>query len=745
MFTGFSTFGRRFGVALLSLLAAVSLLPALASAHAFLDTSVPTQNAVVQTAPAEVKMTFTERIQAAGSRADLFNSDAEMVDTPQSHLGSDAHVLILPLPANLPDGTYTVQWQNVSAEDGHPNNGYFAFTIGGQSNVVIPAPPPAPSSSSSVVSLSSFARWLGLLGVAVLVGSVFSWRLITRPSIEVLDPGQRLDVARRVRIVALGGAGAAILGSLLLAISQAQTTGGLSPGSLWSVAANTRFGYLLLTRDIVLLVLSIVVWRERAWIAPSVRQNWLILALAVVSPIPYALNSHAASGSTGKQTAVVADWLHLSAASIWIGGLIAVVAGLVTLVRLAPDERQAVYAKAIPRISTVAITSIIILAITGFYASWLQIGNLNALWDTTYGHTLIVKLAVLVPLLALGGINLLIIGPRMKQGESVVRLFGRSVALEVALGVAILAVSGALTGLPTSREVTTFATGHPAFQFDQQGIRAALQIYPGTVGVNRYTADIQSHGAELPSGSRVFLRITPNGTVNGQQQIPLTRETGSTTRYTAQGSEMSVVGNWQLDLVVREPNKPDWVATASVSIAKTPAQEQAPGLPLRFTGYSPAIGLLVAAAGIAALVVGLRSRRDSTASRRFTTEAGASALIAGALILFLSQAPGLPSSSGNPIPKTPQSVAAGKTIYMQNCVVCHGVDGHGDGPLAGTLNPPPADLYAAHVDYHTDKQLHDWIENGINGSAMPGFKSKLTDQEIWNVVNYVRSLRHPVP
>ncbi len=350
-----------------------------------------------------------------------------------------------------------------------------------------------------------------------------------------------------------------------------------------------------------------------------------------------------------------------------------------------------------------------------------------------------------MPLLALGGINLLIIGPRMKQGESVVRLFGRAVALEVALGVAILVVSGTLTGMPTSREVTTFATGHPAFQFDQQGIRAALQIYPGAVGVNRYTADIQSHAAELRSGSQVFLRISPSGQFNGQQQITLTRETGSTTRYTAQGSELSVVGDWQVDLIVREPDKPDWDARASVSIAKTPAQEQAPGLPLRFTGYSPAIGLLVAAAGIAALVVGLRGRRDSAVSRRFTSEAGASALIAGALILFLSRAPGLPSSSGNPIPNTPQSVAAGKTIYMQNCVACHGADGHGDGPLAGTLNPPPADLYAAHVDYHTDKQLFEWIQNGVNGSAMPGFKGKLTDQEIWNAVNYVRSLRHPVP
>ena len=742
---GLTTIGRRFGVALLAMFAALMLLPALASAHAFLDTSAPPANAVVQSAPAEITLTFTERIQPSASRAELYDADAEMVETPASHMGSDSHVLFLPLPKNLPNGTYTVQWQNVSAEDGHPNSGYFAFTVGGQSNVVIPAPPPAPSSSSSVLSVGSLARWIGLLGAAALVGSVFIWRLIIRPSIDDLESAQQLDIARRVRISALGGTTAAVVGSVLLALSQAQTAGGLNPSSFWALVANSRFGYLLLARDLIAILLAVVVWRERVWIEPSNRENWLILILAAVTPIPYALNSHAATGSMGQQTAIVADWLHLAAASLWIGGLIAIVAGLVVLFRLSPRGRRAIYAKAIPRISTVAITSVVILTITGFYASWLQIGNLTSLWHTTYGHTLIVKLVLLVPLLALGGINLLIIGPRMNQGETVVRLFGRTVALEVALGVAILAVSGALTGLPTSREVTTFATGHPAFQFDKQGIRAALQIYPGTVGVNRYTADVQTHGAALPGGSQVFLRVMSNGQLRGQQQITLTRDTGSTTRYTAQGSEMSVVGNWQVDLVVREPNLPDWDASASVSVTKTPRQEQAPGLPLRFTGYSPAIGLLVAAAGIAALVVGLRARRETASSRRFTTEAGASALIAGALILLLSRAPGLPSSSGNPVPKTPNSVAAGMTLYTQNCVVCHGADGHGDGPLAGTLNPPPADLYAAHVDYHTDKQLFEWIQNGINGSAMPGFKSKMTDQQIWDVVNYVRSLRHPVP
>lgn len=735
--------GCRAGVALLSVLVIMAICPKFASAHAFLDTSSPPANAVVKTAPAEVVMTFTERVQPSASKAQLFNSDAERVDTPSSHMGATAYELILPLPKNLPTGTYTVQWQNVSAEDGHPNSGYFAFTVGGAQNVVLPAPPPAPSNSGSIMSLASLARWLGLLGLAALAGTVLIWRWVIAPAIAGCDPEEISSVARQARRVVRGGVGMAVVGSVLFAAAQAQSTGGLSLASMWDVIAVSRFGHLLIIRDLLAFALGVVAWRADAWTAPTARTRWLTLTLAAALPVPYALNSHAAAETTGRQTAIVADWLHLTAASVWIGGLLAVAIALIYVRSIARDKRVAIYAEAIPRISTIAIVSVVLLALTGFYAAWLQVGNLTSLFDTSYGHTLIVKLLTLVPLLLLGAVNLLVIGPRIRQGRPVARHFKVLVTGEVALGIAILAVTAVLTGLPTSREVTTFSSGHPAFQFDQNGIRAALQIYPGTVGINSYTADIQSHNAPLSAGSQVFVRFTSNGQLSGQQQVELRQLTGSKTRYTAQGTQLSVVGSWTIDLVVREPNKPDWDVSTGLKIAKIPLAERAPGLPLRFMGYSPALGLLIAAAGVLALVVGLRKRPDNVAERRFTTEAGVSAIAAGALILFLSRAPGMPSSAGNPIPKTAESIAIGRSLFLQHCVECHGSDAHGDGPLASQLNPPPADLYAAHVDYHTDMQLFDWIKGGISGSAMPGFKGQMTDQEIWNVVNYVRSLRHP--
>ncbi len=117
--------------------------------------------------------------------------------------------------------------------------------------------------------------------------------------------------------------------------------------------------------------------------------------------------------------------------------------------------------------------------------------------------------------------------------------------------------------------------------------------------------------------------------------------------------------------------------------------------------------------------------------------------ICGLLLGISWTGPAPSNNQSNPIKMTSSSVVTGQSIFAQNCVQCHGQNGFGDGPLAATLNPPPADFHARHLDDHTDLQLFQWIQNGIPGTAMPAFKGKLTDDQIWNLVNFVRSFRHP--
>lgn len=84
------------------------------------------------------------------------------------------------------------------------------------------------------------------------------------------------------------------------------------------------------------------------------------------------------------------------------------------------------------------------------------------------------------------------------------------------------------------------------------------------------------------------------------------------------------------------------------------------------------------------------------------------------------------------------SIARGQSIFLANCASCHGASGRGDGPAAASLDPPPADLTSGEHHGHAYEDLFHWIENGIPGSAMPAFGDKLSDEQIGDVVNYIR-------
>jgi mono/diheme cytochrome c family protein len=99
------------------------------------------------------------------------------------------------------------------------------------------------------------------------------------------------------------------------------------------------------------------------------------------------------------------------------------------------------------------------------------------------------------------------------------------------------------------------------------------------------------------------------------------------------------------------------------------------------------------------------------------------------------------TEQANPIAPNTESVAAGQAMFTMHCATCHGETGKGDGPLGLVLNPRPADLSQHAVPgVHTDAQLYEWITNGFPGSAMPAWKSRLSDTDRWNLVNFIRTL-----
>jgi len=718
----------------------LAFLPQEASAHAFLERSEPSENRVLPEAPAEVSLTFTEPLEPNFSDAQLFDSTGTLVPTEPSRIGADNQIL-LTLPEDLPNGTYTVQWRNVSSVDGHQQRGFVPFTIGSQADVVTPSPPQVANFSEPPRWLATIGRWLSLLGLTGAAGAIVCWLLVIRFAREHLEEDEDYDrVQQRVSTLILASVGVGIVGSLIALGVQAQDSGdGFSIGTVTDILLDTRFGHLWAARVILMLGLAAVAASDYLWDEPvSLSTSVLSLGLAAGAMLPYSLNSHAAAQPIGADTAVAVDWLHLAASSVWIGGLIALLVTLVLGSRGAPaEQRRQVFAAAVPRFTTLAIVSVLILVLTGFYSAWLQVGNLIALRETDYGKTLIVKLILIVPLLILGALNMRIIGPRLLSAARSGVHFGRTVATEVVLGVGVLLVVGLLTSLPTARDQITEDAQNTIFRFIENDIYAILYITPGSAGFNRYTADIAIDGLARPTDAQLFLRLEKEGDVEGIREIPLEYRFGN--RFESSGVDLSVTGEWDIEFIVRREGKTDARFEESINVPQQPPADRIPGQPPRFLGTTSAAAVLFAGLAIVAIVSSLRAP-GVWQDRAIGTGIGSALLLAGALILAVNQNDSTPTAlTANPIPLTEESIAAGREVYLANCTTCHGPEGRGDGPAAAGLNPQPANLTEPHVAVHTDGDLHWWITNGIQ-PAMPPFGEDLTQDEIWNVINYVRSL-----
>ncbi|HLW54400.1 MAG TPA: cytochrome c [Candidatus Angelobacter sp.] len=95
----------------------------------------------------------------------------------------------------------------------------------------------------------------------------------------------------------------------------------------------------------------------------------------------------------------------------------------------------------------------------------------------------------------------------------------------------------------------------------------------------------------------------------------------------------------------------------------------------------------------------------------------------------------------NPQPDTPDVAKEGAEHFQHHCQICHGLDGQNTGvPFATKMEPPVANLASKDVQDYTDGQLKWIIANGIAPSGMPGWKGILTDEEMWNMVRFLRHL-----
>jgi copper transport protein len=734
---------------LLALLALAAIGAERAEAHAFLESSDPPANAVLPDTPSVVRIRFTEPLErVASTKAALYDQVGQLAPgTNVTYDDSDKHVMLVHLPDRLENGTYSVVWQTLSAADGHRAQGYIPFTIGTVDDVRSVIPPMIGGNAGPPVWLQTVARWISYVGVAIVIGAWPIWLLVLRPSFSpVWQAGPRLT--RRVRKLGYIGVGIALAGSLLALYVQSDASNDSAslPSALWTTVSDTRYGRFWLFR-VVLVMAAGVAMMGAAWWRPRNQRatTYGLLGICALLPLPFAFVSHASAQTEGRSVAIAVDMLHLLAASIWVGGLVMLIGGLVPALRdLTPAGRRVVLPRVTPRFSAVALASWAVILLTGVYAGWLQVGSLKGLRDTAYGTSLTIKLLLIVPLLIAAAVNLLVISRRVKRistdGETArwSRRFTAAVAVEVVLVVAVLLVAGRLTTQAPARETLAQEENQIDIAFDLQGRPATLSLAPGKPGPNHYRLEVG--GEALPADTEALLRVKLRTVAAaGENELTLPRVGGNA--FETHGSEIAFAGDWTVQVIVRQIGGFQYTASLTLPISDVSGSGEAKPAWKFTTGGI--IGLVMIAIGFAAIAYGWWAGRSPL--RKEGLGIGTVAIALGALLLLQARittaGTAVDYRTTNPIPANAASVQRGSELYQANCVQCHGAAGRGDGPLAASFTPPAADFTTAHAKLHLDGEFFNWIKFGKPPTAMPAFGDEFTDDQIWDIINYLRDLQ----
>ena|GEM_PF-860114 len=731
-------------LAVLAIVLTLGLMrPALVDAHAIVESSEPRSSEVVSSVPDQILVRFTEHVDDSYSRLQLFDANGNEVGGTELTRGEDNYTLVLKLPGDLPHGTYSVLWRTLSEDDGHTSQGYFAFTIGSDADVAtVTVPTSALSAGDAPQWAKTTTRWLALIGLAMLMAIWPIWNLVIRPALAPLWRDAPYAV-HRVHRFAVIAAIAAVLGTIAAVVVQALT---LDEGNLLDRILNTlgqtRYGHLALLRLGLFLVLGLILSTCAWWFRNRRHVEGALAWVATLAlPLPFALIAHAYAQPAGRDFAVAADYLHVVGFGVWGGGLPMLLFVLLPIVRRAePEQRRAVLRVALPRFSTLALISWLVLGLTGLYAGWLQVGNLTALRETDYGKALIVKLVFLLVVLILAAYNLLEISRKIRMGSEAIwtRRLRWTLAGEIVFLLAAMLAVGQLTSLQPARDQIVEQSQQITVPFDLDGTSARLLIGPGITGVNHFRLEVG--GPALDTDVEMLLRLTLEDRADlGTKEITLSRVAGNAFEH--HGSELSISGTWDFRLIERISGKAPLDAEATLEIGDTRPTPDVPGNPWRFETLGGTTGLLLVVFGLAGLVLAWFAGRGPM--RKESAGLAVAALAMGVILLFQARIdPILANSRGGVSAIDPTDLAMiqrGEDIYTKYCLACHGAELRGDGPSAAGMQPPPADFWAAHTKVHSDADLVYWVKNGKQGTAMPPFQGTLDDQQILDVLSFIRS------
>jgi copper transport protein len=441
--------------------------------------------------------------------------------------------------------------------------------------------------------------------------------------------------------------------------------------------------------------------------------------------------------------------------------------------------RYPVIASGLQRFSILAVLSVALLIFTGTANTIIELGQFSDLFNTGYGRALLAKLLLLLPLLGIAASNAYLVRPDLVEATENTGVRNRTAVLaelegqlnhrmrlELGVAVLVLAVVALLVQLTPTRGRLETPGGTSVLTAEGGGIQATLEVDPNQPGNNTFSVYLTGR-VDLVESLRLEF-VQPDG-FSGQSRLDL-EPSNPPTFYVGQGPYLSSPGEWSVILNIRVIAGNDLRLSYTLDVqdpsgaASTLRTGGSFASPIPLSATTTALLVLSGIASVA-IVVGSMSRpglpegylgwltaelayRLAPFNVRPVYTLGAlviMGLVLGYVISNHLHSPLTPEEAtrNNPVPDDAESIARGRMLFQNNCTICHGESGKGDGPAAATLSIPPANLYD-HIPYHPDTFFFNVISNGLSG-IMPGFEGQISEEDRWNILNYLRATFSATP
>lgn len=758
-------------------------------AHAALVSSNPSNGEQVNRPPARVILNFSEPLERKLTQIKVTDIDGTQVDDGDIEFDDDDPKFASIGVPTLEPGLYIVEFDNVSTVDGHPWSGVFQFIVlnpDGSMPEGADFDPDLIGSGGSTGLLPKtvdiIAKWIALLSAAVVAGAAFWVFAIARPAAAFLHDEDYRPTVERAEIwytyvshILLPLAFIAMSILILVTVDRFEVpTGFVEYLSTIQTGRYRAVFALMMLVALMCVDIAYLSYNRRVRTA-GVGVSTLAVLIALLT---FSLTSHGGTGS-GSFWAVSSDYIHLLTSSLWLGMLVMLAPIFYWSRRVLSEETRFLYlANIFDRFSVAAGVSVILILASGVFNGLVQLPSWSAWIDTTYGRVLLAKMLLLLPLLAVSGLNAFLIKPRLvatidglyqkdahvpakERASTELRLFRlqrilpATIAVEVLLLLAVFVSVSVLTQTSTARGELAANQAQSELRTEFTDEKPAgdlllnIAIQPNRVGLNEFELTIRNED-RTPANDleqvrlRFYYTDPTNPDLNtGQSELLLNRFGDGL--YRGSGAYFSQPGSWRVEAGIRRAGVDDVSRNFVVSVAP-PEASSTDGtggrfdLPFTSVSWNETLGYVLVILAAIAVLYAKPIAGSWAVDHRWIITAGTALFLSGAVLAFAIRDPGGAGdfAAGNPVAPTDESVSAGRLLFQQNCIVCHGDTGRGDGPQAADLDPAPTD-FRLHLPLHTDPQFFAFIANGYPGSAMPAWRSQFSDDDIWHLVNFLRS------